>query len=146
MIGGRINVANDVDNSRLRKNLQPRTGKQRCPRLFPAPKRTPVQLHSQPNSFWIGAVSENPGEMARNIFTQIICALRSGLCVFHLRQKRKRVIPGRSYLPEVFLVQLLQQTRFPMAVEILANLQSKNFERARGRGRARTMRADDENR
>ena len=52
-------------------------------------------------------------------------------------------MPRAAGLLQIFFVQLLERPRFAVRIKMLADLQTEQLQRVRGRARAGAMRADD---
>ena len=84
--------------------------------------------------------------MSGNIRLQIGNAIAFSFFAIDPFQERDRIVPSGAHFPQIILVQFLQGARLAMAVELLTDLEPKQFKRASGRARARTMGADDNDR
>jgi hypothetical protein len=111
-----------VDNSRFGKNFQPGRSEQRGARFLPTPSRTEIELHSEPKSFGIPAVTKDSSETAANVCPQIGTAILLPFCGPDPFQEWLRIVPSGSNSLQIILVQFLQRSRLTMTIEVLTNL------------------------
>src|SRR5262249_6555005 len=97
--------------------------------------------HPQPDSFQTSAITKDAREVRSDIFLQVGNAVLhsvAGVDPFH---ERLGVMPRCADFAQITFVQFLEPTRLAMTIEVLTDLQSDQFQRARGRGCAGAMRA-----
>src|SRR5438876_2966119 len=101
---GRVCVANDVHDSRSRKNFEPGRSKYRRARFFPTPLRTKVEPRPEPKYFRIEAIAKDPSEIAADICPQVGNAIQLSFRCLDPFQEWLGIIPGRSDSSQIVLV------------------------------------------
>jgi hypothetical protein len=133
-----------VNDAGFGKKLEPARSKESSSGLFPTPQLSQFQPGKQPEASRILSVAEDGGKFAANIFSQVFGAMLPASRRLHPLQESSRLMPRRAESVKILFMQVLKPTRFPMAVQTLADLKPEKLERASGGSGAGAVSTDNE--